>query len=145
MTSRFDYHRLKNWKFPVKEHTYTEKDSILYALGAGFAASPMDPRALDFLFEKNLKVTPTMAVVLGYPGFWMQDPNSGVDWVQVVHGEQNVRIHQPLPSAASIIGRSRVLSVTDKGEGKGALVVFETQVSERDTDTLLATVSQVVF
>jgi len=145
MKADFDYHKLKNWQFPVKEHTYTEKDSILYALGAGFTASPMDPRALDFVFEKNLKVAPTMAVVLGYPGFWMQDPASGVDWVQVVHGEQNVRIHRPLPSAATVIGRSRVLSVTDKGEGRGALVVFETEVSERDTDTLLATVSQVVF
>lgn len=145
MSKPFNYHTLKNWQFPEKEQTYTEKDTILYALGAGFTADPMDPRALDFVYEKNLKVVPTMAVVLGYPGFWMQNPDSGVDWVQVVHGEQNVTIHQPLPAAATIIGRSRVLSVTDKGEGKGALVVFETQVSERDSGALLATVSQVVF
>jgi acyl dehydratase len=145
MTAAFDYHTLKNWNFPVREHTYTEKDTILYALGAGFSASPMDPRALDFVYERNLKVMPTMSAVLGYPGFWMQAPESGVDWVQVVHGEQNVTIHQPLPAAATVLGRSRVLSVTDKGEGRGALVVFETQVSERDSGTLLATVSQVVF
>ncbi len=145
MTAEFDYHKIKNWPFPDLEQTYTEKDTILYALGLGFGADPLDENQLRFVYEKNLQAVPSMAVVLGYPGFWMQNPATGVDWIKVVHGEQNVTIHQPLPAAATVIGRTRVKSVTDKGAGKGALVVFETLVSEKTTGTLLATVSQVVF
>lgn len=145
MSVGFDYHRLKNWEFPVVEHRYTEKDCILYALGVGLSTAPMPPQALDFVYEKHLKVMPTMAVVLGYPGFWMQNPDTGVDWVKVVHGEQTVRIHHPLPVRGTVLGRTKVLSVSDKGEGRGAIVVFETQVSDQLSGTLLATVSQVVF
>ncbi len=36
-----------------------------------------------------------MAVVLGYPGFWLKDPNTGVDWRKVLHGEQGLVIHKP--------------------------------------------------
>lgn len=145
MTVGFDYHRLKNWEFPERVHTYTAKDTMLYALGAGFAIDPIDPRALDFVYEKALKATPTMAAILGYPGFWMQHPDSGVDWVKVVHGEQTVTIHRPIAPEGTVVGRSRVLSVTDKGEGRGAIVVFETRISDQASDQLLATVSQVVM
>ena len=33
-----DPHKVLNWKFPEVEHTYTEKDTILYALGLGCGA-----------------------------------------------------------------------------------------------------------
>ena len=142
---KFDYHRLKNWHFPERQHTYTEKDTILYALGLGIGADPLDSKQLQFVYEKKLQAVPTMAVVLGDPGFWMQDAETGVDWVKVLHGEQAVTIHHPLPSAATVIGRSRVRSITDKGAGKGAIVVFETLVSEKSSGTLLATASQAIF
>jgi len=141
----FDYHKIRNWTFPQRQQAYTEKDTMLYALSLGFGSDPLDVEQLQFVYEKNLQAVPTMAVVLGFPGFWMKNPETGVDWVKVLHGEQNVTIHQPLPAAASIIGRTRVTSVTDKGAGKGALVVVETQVSEQQSSALLATVSQVVF
>ena len=37
---------------------------------------------LAFVYEKNLKVLPTFACVLGYPGFWVRDLDTGIDWVQ---------------------------------------------------------------
>lgn len=140
-----DYHRLRNWIFPEVEQRYTAKDSILYALGLGFGADPLDMAQLQFVYEKNLQAVPTMAAVLGYPGFWMQNPDTGVDWLKIVHGEQTVAIHRPLPAAATVVGRSRVASVTDKGASKGALVVFETQITDKSSGVLLATVSQTVF
>ncbi len=33
-----DYDKIKNWKFDDMTHTYTERDSMLYALGLGFGA-----------------------------------------------------------------------------------------------------------
>jgi hypothetical protein len=35
-----DYHRLKNWPFGEREHSYTEKDTILYVLGVGLGLDP---------------------------------------------------------------------------------------------------------
>ena len=38
-----DYDNIKNWKFAEVDQTYTENDSILYALGIGFGQEPTNP------------------------------------------------------------------------------------------------------
>ena len=68
-----DYHVCKNWKFPDIVHHYTERDTMLYALGIGLGAQPLDEGQLRFVFEQNLQTVPTMASVLGTPGFWWRD------------------------------------------------------------------------
>ncbi|MFZ4711069.1 MAG: MaoC/PaaZ C-terminal domain-containing protein [Zwartia sp.] len=120
-----DYHNIKNWKFPEVDQTYTENDSILYALGIGFGQEPTNPQQLKYVYEKNMQTFPTMAVVLGYPGFWMKDPKAGVNWVKLVHGEQRLKIHRTLPTSGRVIGRGRITHVIDKGADKGALVLSE--------------------
>jgi acyl dehydratase len=140
-----DYHRLKHWEFPEVRQRYSDKDSMLYALGLGFGMNPTDEAELRFVFEKNLVAMPTMAVVLGYPGFWMQDPATGIDWKKLLHGEQRLRLHQPLPAAGDIVGRTRVKSVTDKGAGKGAIVVAERTVSDAVSGALIGTLEVVTF
>ncbi|MGK5079284.1 MaoC/PaaZ C-terminal domain-containing protein [Janthinobacterium sp. HLX7-2] len=141
----FDYHRLMHWHFPDVRHTYTEKDTMLYALSLGYCSDPLDTAELQFVYEKDLQAVPSMAVILGSPGAWMQHPDTGLDWLQVLHGEQYLTLHQPLPAAAAIIGRTRVTGITDKGAGKGALLACETRVSEQASGKLLATVEQVYF
>ncbi|MEN9589849.1 MAG: hypothetical protein RLZZ481_1635 [Pseudomonadota bacterium] len=120
-----DYDNIKNWKFAEVDQTYTENDSILYALGIGFGQEPTNPEQLKYVYEKNMQTFPTMAVVLGYPGFWMKDPKAGVNWVKLVHGEQRLKIHKPLPTSGRVIGRGRITHVIDKGAEKGALVLSE--------------------
>jgi len=140
-----DYATLKNWKFPVIEQIYTEKDTMLYALALGLGVDPTDERHLRFVYEKDLLALPTMAVVLGYPGFWMKDPATGIDWVRLLHGEQRLTLHAPLPPQGAVTGRSRVKSVIDKGADKGAIVVTERALSDRDSGRPLATIEQVSF
>lgn len=140
-----DYAKLRAWTFRDVEQSYTEKDVILYALGLGYGYDPMDERQLQFVYEKNLKALPTMPVVLGYPGFWMKDPASGIDWVRIVHGEQSLTLHKPLPTVGSVIGRTRVTAVVDKGRDKGALVVLERKLHDKTSGELLATIGQVTF
>ena len=118
-----DYHVCKNWTFPDIVHHYTERDTMLYALGLGFGADPMDRGALRFVYENNLQAVPTMATVMGSPGIWWRDPSTGADFVKLVHGEQDVRLLHPLAAQGTLIARNRVLSLTDKGAGKGALAV----------------------
>ena len=76
----------------------------------------------------RLRALPSMAVVLGYPGFWLANPGTGVDAVRVVHGEQAINLHPPLPVEGEVIGRSRVTGIVDNGEGKGALLYSESVV-----------------
>ena len=91
-----DYDKLLALKIPDAEHTYTEADTMLYALGVGFGQDPIEREAARFVYEKNLKALPTFAAVLGYPGFWARDLDTGIDWVKIVNGEQGVVLHQPL-------------------------------------------------
>lgn len=140
-----DYHKLKNWPFGEREHSYTEKDTILYALGVGLGLDPTDESQLRFVYEENLKTLPTMAAVLGSPGFWAKDPETGIDWKRLVHGEQYLTLHKPIPPSGSVIGRTRITHIVDKGAGKGALLYIERKVTDKASGELLATLLQVTF
>ena len=140
-----DYDKIKNWQFADVEQTFTEKDSMLYALGAGYGYDPMDEAQLQFVYEKNLKAVPTMPVVLGYPGFWMKTPAAGIDWTKVLHGEQGMRIHRTIPASGTVIGRTRVKAVVDKGKDKGVLVYQERTITDKASGDLLATLDHVTF
>lgn len=136
-----DYQKLKAWPFPELEHSYTERDTILYALGLGFGADPLDEGQLKFVYEEGLMAVPTLAVVLAYPGFWAKDPATGIDWRQVLHGEQGLVIHRPLPSSGTVVGRTRITEILDKGEGKGAILYSDREVYDKASGDLLCTVS----
>ncbi|MBE0620901.1 MAG: MaoC family dehydratase N-terminal domain-containing protein [Burkholderiales bacterium] len=140
-----DYDKIKNWPFPDIEQTYTEKDSILYALGVGYGHDPMDEAQLQFVYEQGLKAAPTMPVVLANPGFWVKDPATGIDWVKIVHGEQALRIHQTIPATGTVIGRMRVKAIVDKGKDKGALLIQERSIVDKASGALLATLEHTTF
>ena len=59
-----DYDKLLNWRPPEVRQKLTRKDTILYALGLGLGADPMDERQLRFVYEKDLLALPTIATVL---------------------------------------------------------------------------------
>jgi acyl dehydratase len=69
---------------------------------------------------------------------------SKMNYVMMLHGEQRLQIHQPLPPAASTLISNRVTGVYDKGEGKGALLTNETSV-KLDDGSPLYTVSSTLF
>jgi acyl dehydratase len=117
-----DYQRLRNWPFEDVVQRYSWKDSILYALGVGLGEDPTDEQELTFLYEDGLKALPTMGVVLSRPGFWVRDPRSGVDWKQVLHGEQSLVLHRPLAPEGEVTSRTKIDEIVDKGPGKGALI-----------------------
>jgi acyl dehydratase len=141
---RLNYDKIMNWALPDSEHAYTERDTMLYALAVG-AATTNPPEDLQFVFEKNLQALPTMAVVLAGGAFWMADPATGIDVTKMLHGEQFLKLHKPLPAAGTLIGRHRVNQIYDKGEGKGAVMFLSRDLYEKTTRELLAEVSMAVF
>ena len=141
-----DYEKLKNRPFEPVEHSYTTDQAILYALGLGFGSDPFDEKQLHFTFEEEgFSAVPTLAVVLAHPGFWVREPDSGVDWVKVLHGEQGIVWHKPMPPSATVIGQTRVVDIIDKGEGKGALIYSEKTLHDKATGDLLATTVSTTF
>ncbi len=141
----FSYEQLINWSFQDVVQRYTWKDSIIYALGLGFGSKPTDPAELRFVYEDGLETFPTMPVVLGHPGPWMADPEIGIDMVKVLHGEQHLEIHRPLPVEGTVIGRNRVVEVVDKGADKGALISIERKLLDESTGDLYCTQTAVIF
>lgn len=127
------------------EQRYDAKDCILYALGVGFGADPLDPATLRFVYERDLGVLPTFASVLAYPRDWMNTAATGVDWRKAVHGEQHMRFARPLPTAATVRGTLRIRDVIDKGVDKGALLIVEHVLSDAESGAALCTTTQTIF
>ncbi len=140
-----DHDALMAYSIPEVRQNRTQRDTILYALSIGFGTDPMDPRQLDFVdHHRTLRAVPSMAVVLGHPGLWAANPDTGIDALHIVHGEQSITLHAPLPAEGPVIGRTRVTGLVDKGPGRGALMYSEKQVLDGD-GRLLATTESTTF
>lgn len=140
-----EYERLKGRQFADLTYDLTDRDTILYALGVGLGCDPVDKQQLRFVYEEALAALPTMAVVLGHPGFWFKDPDTGVDWKRVLHGEQSLEIHRPLPTNGRIIGRTWIEEIIDKGPGKGALIYWNRTAIDEETGEPLCTMASTTF
>jgi acyl dehydratase len=139
------YEKLLALKIPEVEHSYGPKDCMLYALGVGLGLDPTDEAQLGFVYEKTLKVLPTMAVVIGYPGFWAKELDTGIDWVKVVAGEHSLTLHKPLQPSGTVTSRTRVLEIVDKGAGKGAIIYSERTIDDKASGERIATIVQTTF
>ena len=119
----FDYEALRQRPIPVVTQTYLPRDTILYALGVGVAtANPVPADDLKFVYEERLVALPTMGVVLATGPFWMQDPATGIDWKKILHGEQMLTVHRPLPPSGTIRAETTIDEIYDKGADKGAVM-----------------------
>jgi acyl dehydratase len=136
---------LLRWPFEEKVQSYTRRDVILYALSIGFGCDPLDRDQLRHVLEDDLRVFPTMALVLAHPGPWTADPATGVDRKRVVHGEQRLIVHRPLPPEGTVRSRNRVTAVIDKGKDKGALIQTERELHDIVTGQLFATIQGTTF
>ena len=121
-----NYEHLMGLKRDGERFSYGDRETMLYALGIGMGADPLDGNELPFVFEQPaLKTVPTMASVLTRVAL-LKD--CGYDYTKVVHGEQRLVLHRPLPPQGELIASARVTEAYDKGTGKGAVIYSETVV-----------------
>ena len=109
--------------------TYDEDMVILYALGIGAGIEE-----LNFVYEKSLKVFPTFAVVPFIPSLLSSFvPKAKLNLLAVLHGEQKIALHKPIPTSGTIYTSMIWDSVYDKGD-KGAIlnISFETRDEKGD-------------
>lgn len=137
---------LLNINLPEVRQAVGPREYANYALSIGLGQDPMDVRQLRYVggFD-TVDPFPSNPVVLGHPGFWLSDPRTGVDAVRLVHGEQGLTIHAPCPLSGTVVGKTRVTGLVDKGEGRGALLYWEKELRDADAGTLLATTRSTVF
>ncbi|MEG9861886.1 MAG: MaoC/PaaZ C-terminal domain-containing protein [Parvularculales bacterium] len=138
-----DYDHIMSLQKKDEPFSYTDRETMLYGLGVGFGRDPMNENELAFVYEKNLKTIPSMATVIAWGAGSMRE--SGINYLMVVHGEQRLTLHRPLPAVADILADSRVTGVYDKGADKGALIVTETALRLADTGEPLCTLGSTTF
>ena len=114
-------------ELPTRTVSWTKHDVLLYAVGVG--ARP--DNGLDFIYEgRGPKVLPTYAVVPGMNIIGGLSSVVRLDLARLLHGEQGITLHRPLPPEATVTSTSRIVEVWDKG--KAGVVGMEGTCSDDD-------------
>ena len=109
---------------PPQELAWGASDVLLYHLALG-----AQPDELRYVYERDLQVLPTFAVVAGTlrdtrpPSLSM--PGIDVDLVQALHGRQELVVRRAIPVDGRATSSSRIVDVYDKGSA--AVIVTETE------------------
>lgn len=138
-----NYEKLMGLKRTGDRFSYTDRETMLYAIGIGMSRDPYDPNELAYTFEKEkLKTVASMATVLQRVPL-LKD--CGYDYTKVVHGEQRLTLAKPLEPQGEFSVDSRVLSAFDKGPGKGAIINTEMVAKDARTGETLYTLVSTTF
>lgn len=133
-------------RFAPIHQSYDWRDCALYALGLGMGDDPLDEDELPYVYEgRDQRAVPSMGVTLGWPPLWIAEPETGITWNKVLHGEQRLTLHRPLPVGGSIRADHRINAVEDKGPMRGALLYFDTELFDAISGERLATLCATDF
>jgi acyl dehydratase len=106
---------------PPTERSWNSKDALLYAVGVGAGAiDPVSPDELPYTTENSInveqRVLPTFGVIIG--GAATDFTAIGdIDMTNLVHGEQSIQLHRPIPAEGTVRNVGRITGVFDKGTG----------------------------
>jgi len=118
---------------PFTRH-YDWKDVILYALGVGAGFDE-----LDYVYEKNLKVIPSFSIAAILNILAEVKHASGVNVAGILHGEQELLFHNPIPTSGALITEASILNYYDKGK-RGALIVWESDTRHSNGQRLFTNI-----
>jgi acyl dehydratase len=128
--------------FGVQVQAWEARDTILYALATGWCPDALDRDELCRVYEDGLLASPSMVTVLASPGFWAKEPDTGITWPSVLHGEQGFTLHARVPATGRVAGRLQVSEVEDRG-AMGVFIHQERTLTDLATGELLATLTSV--
>jgi NAD(P)-dependent dehydrogenase (short-subunit alcohol dehydrogenase family)/acyl dehydratase len=99
---------------------YTWKDVVLYALGVGAGFEE-----LEYCYEAQLKVIPSFSIGSVFDFMAGAALAAEVNLAGVLHGEQDILFHHPIPPEGTLTTEGAVTHIYDKGEEKGAILIAE--------------------
>jgi acyl dehydratase len=108
------------------EVSWTSKDALLYAVSIGAGGDEL-PFTTENTKDVDQRVFPTFPVVIGWGRGSAIGKIGSFNPALLVHGQQAVTLHRPIPveGTATLVGR--VTAMYDKG--KAAVVVTETEAT----------------
>jgi len=133
-----DVAKAKGATTPESQGSWGPDDVILYHLGIGAGLEkPTDPKELEYTYEQKLKALPSFGVIPVFDSFLAGMgglPGVSINVALVLHGEQDIEIHKPIPTKAEVVSQGRVADIFDKG--KAALMILEVETREKGGDKL---------
>ena len=117
---------------------YTWRDVVLYALGVGAGFDD-----LDYCYENSLKVIPSFSIAAVFDFLSQIGLASNVNLAGILHGEQELIFHNPIPTEGSLRTTGKITHYYDKGKEKGALVVAKSDTFHGSGKKLFTSVATV--
>jgi NAD(P)-dependent dehydrogenase (short-subunit alcohol dehydrogenase family)/acyl dehydratase/putative sterol carrier protein len=117
---------------------YTWKDAVMYALGVGAGFND-----LEYCYEKDLKVVPSFGITTLYDLMPKLSVTSNVNLAGILHGEQELIFHRPIPPEGTLTTEGAITHYYDKGKEKGALIVAEFDTYHSDGNKLYTSIATV--
>jgi NAD(P)-dependent dehydrogenase (short-subunit alcohol dehydrogenase family)/acyl dehydratase/putative sterol carrier protein len=114
---------------------YDWKDVALYALGVGAGFDD-----LEYCYENWLKVIPSFSIGAVFEFLAQAGLSSGANLAGILHGEQDIIFHNPIPVKGKFITEGAITGIYDKGAEKGALVVAEADTCHSDGQRLFTNI-----
>lgn len=133
-----DYEHLMSLRTRGERVHYTDRDTLLYALGVGFGRDPGNPNELSYVAEHaGLKTLPSYASILASSTVL---DDCGWDTSRVVLRAESVTLERPIDEAGALLVDREVAAVFDKGADEGALIVIESRARrEQDGQAIFTT------
>jgi acyl dehydratase len=125
-----DVSKALHHELPRVESSYGVDDVILYHLAVGAGNPPTAESELEYTYEGKLKVLPSFGVIPVFKAIASVSTVPGLMFnpMMVLHGEQDLKVHRNIPSAAKLSSVARVANIWDKGKA----AVVELEVESRD-------------
>jgi acyl dehydratase len=103
------------------ERSWDSKDALLYAVGVGAGSiDPLAPDELKYTTENSInveqRVLPTFGVMLAIAPV-DYGAIGEINFANLVHGEQSIHLHQPIPVEGTVRNVGKVTGIYDKGSG----------------------------
>lgn len=138
-----DYKSLMAASITDQPVSYSDSDTMLYALGIGFGTDRSDPRELPYVLDAPVpKTVPAMASML-MPGGFLAD--CGWDYAQVLRAGESLDLYRPLPAAAELLANRQVIAAYDRGSAHGAEIVVQSEVRMARDDSALFTLASTLL
>ena len=92
------------------------------------------------VYEDRLKVIPSFSIAGIFEFLAEVGMKSGADLSGILHGEQDILFHNPIPVEGTLTTQGAITDMYDKGKEKGALVVAEADTVHSDGQKLFTNI-----